>query len=69
MNLAKQGFFVLRSAIHWQSNSWRIMYYTLKGGWSRLDSYCQVSYPTQQAAEDDINRLIKQDSTKFIKDL
>ena len=68
MNLAKKGFMVLRAVMHWQSNSWRINYYTLKGGWARLDSYCQVSYDTKEKAEAHIEGLVKEMPGKFIKD-
>lgn len=68
MNLAKKGMLVLKAVIHWQSNTWRINYYTLKGGWARLDSYCAVSYPTREKAEAHLRMLVKQHPTKFIED-
>ena len=68
MNLAKKGFKILRAVMHWQSNSWRISYYTLKGGWARENSFTRVSYPTREEAELDICNLVKKYPDTFIKD-
>jgi len=70
MNLAKKGFKVIRACMHWQSNTWRINYYTLKGGWDRETSFSKlVAYYTKEEAEAHIDKLVNTFPNIFIKDI